>query len=346
LVNPNEQHGSAEPHEGGADQPSSADNQRLDQIRLRIWRVANWPQQWWRGGNHSRRAANFTVLLALGTLALAGVNIGMLLAMRSGAEQQHIDTLESNRISREAFTAVQRAFIVSIAFNESKEDTPKENAFRFTPVFRNTGNTPAINVSIFSVTARDYRVFLLAYLGDDMAALERTLKKSTTVGASVDPEKLLGFYQTHSETPGGPLFAYAIIKNTYLSPQVAFSPSIASGVVSDYGESLDNVLQRMIRGGMDKFFIGVIHYDDMFGQSHVTKYCYAIAGVTGNPLKFNWGQCTHWNCIDADCERDAREYDNEFAKASDQPGPPEWVRRMRERYGAPASPAPTPQPPK
>jgi len=52
------------------------------QKALRLWRLLISPRNWWRGGDHQRRTANATVLLALGTLVLAGVNMGMLIEMR------------------------------------------------------------------------------------------------------------------------------------------------------------------------------------------------------------------------------------------------------------------------
>jgi hypothetical protein len=66
---------------------------RLRQAGLRFRHFLGWPRRWWKGGDHSRRTANATALLAFGTLLLAGVNVFMLIEMRREAKQQHIDTI-------------------------------------------------------------------------------------------------------------------------------------------------------------------------------------------------------------------------------------------------------------
>jgi hypothetical protein len=107
------------------------------------------------------------VLLALGTLALAAVNFGMLIEMRHStdrqhtdtaavieetqriASQQHADTLESNRISREAYTSVQRAFVFvrELQFmirggNDPMNPARYPELWWFTPIVENSGSTP------------------------------------------------------------------------------------------------------------------------------------------------------------------------------------------------------------
>lgn len=185
MVDPDKESGCAEPH------TNSAERHRryyyrdgLYMIVRLTWRCLTWPRQWWRSGDHNRRTANATVLLALGTLALAAVNLGMLVEMRRGGGQQHADTLaalgktddtilaiktqgglmreqlEQMRIAAAVTKDDSRAIVVdSITIDGPIEQKGTEIIFGLGCKFKNVGKTTALNVmmlgEIFTLDAPD-----------------------------------------------------------------------------------------------------------------------------------------------------------------------------------------------
>lgn len=112
MVDPDKEGGSAEPHQNSAEQPHGGYYKSLHQAGTLIWYLLRWPRRWWRGGDHNRRTANATVLLTLGTLVLAAVNLGMLLEMRRGGDQQHMDTIAVLRKTDATIAALNEQAVV------------------------------------------------------------------------------------------------------------------------------------------------------------------------------------------------------------------------------------------
>src|SRR6266404_4406004 len=55
-----------------------------------LWHILQWPFRWLPGGDLTAIA---TVLVAIGTIILAGVNLGMLVEMRHAGKEQRKDTV-------------------------------------------------------------------------------------------------------------------------------------------------------------------------------------------------------------------------------------------------------------
>jgi hypothetical protein len=75
-------------------------------------------------------------------------------------------------------------------------------------------------------------------------------------------------------------------------------------------------IQDFMTGKLGRFFFGAFRYNDTFGASHITKFCYHVGGVQINRgvLDVFPSQCSHWNCMDGDCSTDKQAYENDAAK--------------------------------
>jgi hypothetical protein len=77
-------------------------------------------------------------------------------------------------------------------------------------------------------------------------------------------------------------------------------------VVSKWWESIGQFQQRTWW-----FYFGSIHYDDFFGEAHISKFCFLV-----NPAALSSfdrqapsiQQCAHWNCMDDSCIKDGLQY--------------------------------------
>jgi hypothetical protein len=62
-------------------------------------------------------------------------------------------------------------------------------------------------------------------------------------------------------------------------------------------------------------FSGEARYEDIFGQYHLTKYCFFIGSIDAETQKPYVGLCRHWNCADDECNADRAQYDREITAA-------------------------------
>lgn len=118
MIDPNEKHGCAEPKQNGATENNGADYRSFRLVCGMIWKALVWPYRRWRGGDHHRRTANATAILAVATLFLALANVGMLVEMRRSGDQQHRDTLAAVGKTDETIKALHdQARIMSDQFS-------------------------------------------------------------------------------------------------------------------------------------------------------------------------------------------------------------------------------------
>jgi hypothetical protein len=64
------------------------------------------------------------------------------------------------------------------------------------------------------------------------------------------------------------------------------------------------------------FIEGLITYNDIFPAAglHTTKFCYQLTANTSEDNKIipSYLFCDHWNCADAECDEDRKNYDQEI----------------------------------
>jgi hypothetical protein len=68
------------------------------------------------------------------------------------------------------------------------------------------------------------------------------------------------------------------------------------------------------------FIEGLITYNDIFPAAglHTTKFCYQLTANTSEDNKIipSYLFCDHWNCADAECDEDRKNYDQEILEGS------------------------------
>jgi hypothetical protein len=236
--------------------------------------------------------------LVIWTRVLAVVGIFSLFA--SGL--QWCALLRTDETTREAFTAVQRAFVnVSELKIEKGKILPgppgnpgtSESAWWFTPMIQNTGNTPTKNMHFLPIAWCGPPGFTLGPM--------QAFGCEATPLPPTDPDN---FFQDRS-TGHAVLGPHSII------------PIGGVGIPVPAIESL-GIAQRTTGG--EWFVFGAIHYNDIFPytREHVTKYCFVINAnnfVLGE-IQPAYGLCKHWNCVDDECVRDKEDYEAESRKAT------------------------------
>ena len=189
--------------------------------------------------------------------------------------------LKTDSTTREAFTAVQRPFMIAMDL-EIAQDLPIY--WKFRTILENTGSTPTKNMTVTSSVS-----FSVPIVPD----------------SPTDPFDL-------RRQPGE---AYPTITDHFLGPH---------GTLRIEGISLTTkTLEDMAAARSDFYIYGVARYNDQFSETEgrLTKFCFVVRpfkGPSGLALN-NYGLCHHWNCGDADCDRDKRNYEmdrNEILKRS------------------------------
>ncbi len=79
------------------------------------------------------------------------------------AARQHNDTLESNKISREAFTAVQRAYIIITGLRRTVDTYPGWISYQYTPSVINVGSTQTRDFSAMELGPQSMRLVYLRH---------------------------------------------------------------------------------------------------------------------------------------------------------------------------------------
>lgn len=201
----------------------------------------------------------------------------------NSAEQARL-TRESNRISRESFASVQRAFITvtDVSIGRGNPDRypggiAQSKFWMILPVIENSGNTPT-----------DHLRWMTA--------------PSVTVGPEQDPDKLAVDIEKNASGDSSP-WNYGIL-------------GAKAKMTLDYGGNRVFVHERLISNLPDFtkgkiMWQGVIRYHDIFPGTpeHLTKFCYFVrtdrAGPKGRIGAPYLTQCGgHTNCADDECKRE------------------------------------------
>jgi hypothetical protein len=228
---------------------------------------------------------------------------------------------QGNKVNREAFTAVQRAFVTvnQVKIVKAPAGLPDQNnqvmkvqGTMIIPIMKNTGNTPTKNL----------RFWAAASCLSPMTLRPRQAAHCTDMPLNIplDPEELIGT----------------------ISPGIAFLGQNAESPIAGVGTSLDT-FQRVVAGDIKFFVFGIIRYNDIFPrtETHITKYCYQIIGDETGDIDFpTFSLCGHWNCGDADCNDDRKSYDVEVASAAARPIPQQPQTAPQPQQQEPNAPRP------
>jgi hypothetical protein len=239
----------------------------------------------------------------LGLWAAAAVGIWAVLSTSHDAGIQHTDT-------RDAFTAVQRAFIVITPLQARKMpvlNSGEQLEWSFTPVVKNSGNTPTRDLEIIVVTPHANNFLLMSEAertSNYSNAVQRSLQEEFLLNATADPERLFDESEVvkHSDI--------TIIRNVV-------GPKDGIGLRTCGLPDIGRYMHQMWGNDVSSFYTVVARYHDVFSRNewHITKFCYRtvagieIGGGVGElPLS---AQCAHWNCADDECASDKQAHDKE-----------------------------------
>jgi len=204
--------------------------------------------------------------------------------------------------TRESFAAVQRAFIVVSGLKEEtvRDDAGKVTGYRFSPIIRNSGNTPAKAVEWITINPFS-AIWLPQY------------RQFSRAPAPIDPDEIFHHPEHMIE-----------INHTILGPRddIPTLPEFAIDAKR---------FQDILGGRIGRFYFGVIHYRDTFSdEGRVTMYCYTLNNLVDDKdgLELSGpivtgaikarpfvNLCSHWNCADNECAKDRQSYDDEISKA-------------------------------
>ena len=184
--------------------------------------------------------------------------------------------LKTDGTTREAFTAVQRPFIIATSL-AATQDLP--GYWSFQTILENTGSTPTKNMTVTSAVL--FSVPVLPDSPDD----PRELKKLSSEAYPTVTEHFVG--------PHGKVAVDAISLITISLEEMADKRAdfFVYGIAR-YNDQFAETVERS------------------------TKFCFVVRPYKRqNSLTLqNRGPCHHWNCGDEDCQRDKREYEEERAE--------------------------------
>jgi hypothetical protein len=228
----------------------------------------------------------FALVAALGSMSAVFVGYWQWSAMR-----------ENNKISRESFTSVQRAFVTISSFDTPIRlgDVPGQPGklvkyWWFIPNIRNNGNTPTKDMQYF-VGATCPREMTWSMPGRMAIACDFTRQDI------LDPVDIF-------QKPAFKDMGSAAI----LGPQSA----IGLGGIGITENSIQAILN-----GYQMYLFGLVYYHDIFPDTpqHITKFCYQIGAnrSDNDEIVSSFGFCTHWNCADDECKDDRKAWETDVA---------------------------------
>jgi hypothetical protein len=198
-------------------------------------------------------------------------------------------TRESNQISREAFTSVQRAYVIVDDIIITRRDWGEGSpAWSFYPHIRNIGNTQTRNMRAQSSSGD----------ADDQ------------YGPPDPADMFINLYSTETEMKEALYRFYPI-----LAPHSDYKISPSYGAGGNY-----NTMTKAAAGHVYTVSFGVIYYNDVFPNTpeYITKWCFLmrpIKDAKGDPDVIAF-QCPYWNCADDECKDDKARYENRRARES------------------------------
>ncbi|AUC97738.1 hypothetical protein CWS35_28440 [Bradyrhizobium sp. SK17] len=184
--------------------------------------------------------------------------------------------LKTDGTTREAFTAVQRPFIIATGLAAS-QDLP--GYWSFQTILENTGGTPTKNMTV--TTAVSFSVPVLPDSPDDPGELKKQSSE-----------------------------AYPTVTNHFIGPHGKVAVDAISLITKTLEEMADNRADFFVYG------IARYNDQFAETTERLTKFCFVVRPYkekSGLTLQ-NRGLCHHWNCGDEDCQRDKRGYQAELAE--------------------------------
>lgn len=213
---------------------------------------------------------------ALGVASAANTQSG------ATAKEQERLTRESNSLSREAFTASQRPFVIVKDIQIITDDA----GWDFRPIIENAGNTPAKDLAVVQWIEGMHLVFF-----------PDGPLKGTRNFVTEPPDPLTSLYKQPFRSVLGPH---------------SQMPSNFRGMGLSWGVGEDVMKEKVT----PFIYWGYVRYRDIIDGTaeHVTKFCYNVQvsrGPNGDPAPA-LVQCRHWNCTDEQCDDDKRRYETEM----------------------------------
>ncbi len=252
----------------------------------------------------------FVMITALLVWKQNEISYDAMIDTRKAATEQQRLANENNIINREAYTRVQRAFLLvdELKVNPIKDENGYIKKWEYTPIIRNSGNTPATKVDYIILDPNMDHIARPDDVARNMDHITYNMI-SYKIKAPQDPHDVL--------VNPSPAMKSRIIINGIVGPQREIE-----GIGNYWGFHIlpaDLVSNKLLSGQFGEFIFGSIRYVDIFNQEHVTKFCFSLGGVVtenGVSRPDDPVRCLHWNCIDEQCEADEAAYDAKFKEES------------------------------
>jgi hypothetical protein len=298
---PNEKHTPSDQPQTGSDATNAVATSNAERQQPDANTTAGSPQQKTASADVDGQMIGWTAVVGRWTRVL-GIFTGLLVAVTIGgvvvSVLQFQALKEANNDNKKALVAVQRAFIT---VSELKQEPAVRNDgtkyWRVAPIIKNTGNTPAVGVSLVVIGPNsEWKIRPEKFTPQDYSLM------SFKLGAPRDPDELIGRQE------GDVDFSKSGFS---IGPQGSVSASkITNEITAQNG--IDAQFNKIGR-----FIYGSVHYFDAFDISHISKFCFRIDGFfqrTPGDTEPLQNICSHWNCSDEYCRKDKEQYESELER--------------------------------
>jgi hypothetical protein len=221
------------------------------------------------------------IVLAVGLLVVGAGQIYVYIRQASIMETQtHISLrqTEDSEASQRAFISLRSIEVQSDQGKVTLPDGRTLNLWLVQPFRENTGNTPSRNLKIY------------------MSPLIRT---------PIKPLRIQGPVTKVTERDSD--LSFVAPKDADAWNQAVLAPHHFEGLQAIHADSQS--LQDVVDNKIIYRIWGVARYSDIFPftPEHITRFCYKITGVRGNPMdsgskiELTYRQCLTGNCTDKEC---------------------------------------------
>ena len=205
-----------------------------------------------------------------------------------------------SHLSERAFLNVEQLKVEQSIVLPPDRLTPEEDiGWQFSPIFENSGKTPAVNIRVVAVSPETTPSFYGVVQGATMPGtkMDPISNRDFVRDAPDDPDVIFSW-------PTAKMEEFLVKDFTYLGPNKATIPPLA--VFYEFRV-------RQFQAWPWWFYFGSMHYDDFFGEPHISKFCFwidpaAIGGVGKPKYWVAVKPCAHWNCMDDACEKDRAQF--------------------------------------
>jgi hypothetical protein len=261
------------------------------------------------------------ILLFLTVIFTGGADVIFYCTMRYAREatdQQHTDTLTSDAIGREAFEAVQRAYIIVTDLIRSDTTHKDSVEWRYAPFIVNVGGTQTRDLSVIEISPKNMQLIAITNFLKPLTSIERReMCIADKLRVPPDPDMFVRSDQLRGDISTKILHFIVGPKQPIKIPtqETLFNSSI-------FAQTHNGLID--IPNVKFPYFFGEIVYNDVFPRTpiHVTKYCFDFEGIQAGDANhaggFLVGYCRHWNCADDECEADKTRYEDEATKVASQ----------------------------